>query len=89
MDKILLLFLHMRDIRKNVSPKLIKHCTGRRHVGVPLRDTNMATGNQQLSFPTIREFIAWGTHKDQSNIYPWTRNVWIAKSQKIGTVFNP
>ena len=36
---------HMRDIRK-----------WRRHVGVPLRGTNMAAGNQQkhlfLSFPT-------------------------------------
>ena len=41
---------HVRDIRKNVLPNFIKH------VGVPLRDINMAAGNQQkhlfLSSPT-------------------------------------
>ena len=39
----------------------------------------MAAGNQQkhlfLSFPTLREFIAGGTHKDLSNIYSKIRNV--------------
>ena len=41
---------HVRDIRKNVLPNFIKH------VGVPLRDINMASRNQQkhlfLSSPT-------------------------------------
>ena len=37
----------------------------------------------------MREFFAWGTHKDYSNIYSETRNVLIAKSSKIGNVFNP
>ena len=32
---------HMRDIRKNVLPNFIKP------VGAPLRDINMAAGNQQ------------------------------------------
>ena len=46
---------HMRDIRKSVIPKfinIVESC----HVGVPLRVTNMAPGNQQkhlsLSFPS-------------------------------------
>ena len=37
----------------------------------------------------MREFIAWGTDKDWSNVYSETRNVSIAKSKKIGNVFNP
>ena len=36
----------------------------------------------------MREFFAWGTHKDESNIYSETRNGQIAKSPKIGNVFN-
>ena len=35
------------------------------------------------------EFIAWGTHKDESYIYFETRNVYIAKSEKNGNVFKP
>ena len=46
----------MRDIGKNVLPKFLEGFVYRRHVGVPLRGTNMAAGNQQkhlfLSFPT-------------------------------------
>ena len=37
----------------------------------------------------MREFVPWGTQKDWSNVYSETRNVSIAKSQKIGNVFNP
>ena len=37
----------------------------------------------------MREFFAWGTHQDYSNIYSETRNVKIAKSPKIRNVFNP
>ena len=41
---------HVRDIQKNVLPNFVKH------VGVPLRDINMASRNQQkhlfLSSPT-------------------------------------
>ena len=46
--------IYMRDIRENVLPKFISF-VWRRHVGVPLRGTNMA-GDQHkrlfLSFPT-------------------------------------
>ena len=37
----------------------------------------------------MRKFFAWGTHKDYTNIYSKTRNVYIAKSPKIGIVFKP
>ena len=53
----------------------------------------MAAGNQQnicfLVFLLMREFFTVGTHKVYSNIYSETRNVKIAKSPKIGSVFNP
>ena len=40
--------IDVRDIRKNVLPKFIRLCMDRRrHDGVPLRGTNMATGNHQ------------------------------------------
>ena len=38
-------------------------------------------------FLLMREFFAWGTHKDQSNIYSETKNGQIAKSPKISNVF--
>jgi len=45
--------IYMRDIRKNVKPKFISF-VWRRHVGVPVRGTNVA-GDQHkhlfLSFP--------------------------------------
>ena len=46
--------VHMRDIRKNVLPKLIRLCMETLCL-CPFRNTNMAAGNQQkhlfLSFP--------------------------------------
>ena len=38
--------VHMRDIRKNVLPKIIKFCM-KTPCFVPFRGTNMAAGNQQ------------------------------------------
>ena len=53
--------VHRRDSRKNVLHKFIE-LLWRRHVCVPLRDTNKAAGNQQkhlfLSFLLKREFFA-------------------------------
>ena len=67
------------DTWKNVLPKFIKLCMERQHDCVPFRGTNMATRNQQkhlfLSFLLMREFLAWGTYNDWSNIYSETRNV--------------
>ena len=39
-------------------------------------------------FLSNSEYITWGIHKDESNIHSETRNVQIAKSQKIGNVFS-
>ena len=41
-----------------------------------------------LSFFIKALIHPWGTHKDESNIYPETRNVKIAKSQKKSVTFS-
>ena len=66
--------VHMRDIRENVLPKFIKLC-----METPcLCSLWPPKTNKNICFRVfllMREFFAWGTHKDSSNIYSKTRDV--------------
>ena len=66
-----------RDIRKNGLPKFIKLLLWKPYVGKGTQIWPPDT-NRNICFRVfllMREFFAWGTHKEWSNIYSETRNV--------------
>ena len=81
----------LRNIRKNLFTQIFKALYGDVMFvslsGVQIWPS-LTNRNIWFWFPLLmREFFAWGTHEDKSNIYSQTGNVSIAKSPKIGNVF--
>ena len=69
----------MRDIGENGLPKFIKLCM-ETPCWCPFQEHQYGrrTPTENICFRVfllMREFFAWGTHKDYSNIYSETRNV--------------